>query len=66
MTPLNYYFWAAVKDKYYADKIEAIDTLKDNIRDTIAEIQLHTTDNVLKNSTDRVGHCHLNEIIFHY
>ena len=62
----------AVKDKCYADKPETIDALKDNIREAIDEIQLHTIDNVLKNSTDRVGDCmasrgsHLNEIIFHY
>ena len=28
---------------------------KDNIREVIAEIQLHTIDNVLKNYTDRVA-----------
>ena len=56
----------------YADKPETIDALKDNIREAIGEIQLHTIDNVLKNWTDRVGYCmasrgsHLNEIIFHY
>ena len=49
-----------------------IDTLKYNTREAICEIQLHTIDNVIKNWTDRVGHCmanrgsHLNEIIFHY
>ena len=47
LTPLNYYFWRAVKDKGYADKPQTIDTLKDNIREAIVEIQLHTTDNVL-------------------
>ena len=51
---------------------ETIDALKDNIREAICELQLHTIDNVFKNWTDRVGHCmasggsHLNEIIFHY
>ena len=55
-----------------SDKPEAIDALKDNIREAICEIELHTIDNVLKNWTDSVGHCmasrgsHLNEIIFHY
>ena len=34
-----------------------VDTLKDNIRRAIGEIQLHTIDNVLKNWTDRVGYC---------
>ena len=44
----------AVNDKYYADKPETIDALKDNIPETIAEVQLHTIDNVLKNWTDRI------------
>ena len=53
-------------------KPETVDALKDNIREAIGEIQLHTVDNVLKNWIDRVGYCkasrgsHLNEIIFHY
>ena len=64
--------WGAVQDKYYSDKPETIGTLKDNIREGIGEIQLHTIDNVLKNWTDRVGYCmasrgsHFNENIFHY
>ena len=49
LTPLDYYLWVAVKDKCYADKPETIDALKDNIREAISEIQLHTIDNVLKN-----------------
>ena len=48
LTPLDYYLWGAVNDKYYADKPETIDDLKDNIRKAIGEIQLHTIDNVLK------------------
>ena len=47
--PLDYYLWCAVKDKCYADKSETIDALKDNIREAIGEIQLHTIDNKLKN-----------------
>ena len=72
MTPLDYYLCCAGKDNCYADKPETIDALKNNIREAIDEIQLHTIDNVLKNLTDRVGYCmasqgsHLNEIIFHY
>ena len=72
MKPLDYYLWDAVKVKCYADKTETIDALKDNIREAIVEIQLHTIDNVLKYWIDCVGHCmasrgsHLNEIIFHY
>ena len=54
MTPLDYYLWAAVKEKCYADKPETIDALRDNIREAIVEIQLHTIDNVLKNCNDCV------------
>ena len=49
LTPLDYYLWGAVKDKYYTDKPETIDALKNNIREAIGEIQLHIIDNVLKN-----------------
>ena len=62
----------AVKDKCYAEKPVTIDALWDNICEAISEIQLQTSDNVLKNWTDREGYCmtsrgsHLNEIIFHY
>ena len=47
LIPLHHYL--------YADKPETIDALKDNIRKTIGEIQLHLIDNVLKNWSDRVG-----------
>ena len=72
LTPLHYYLWDAVKDKCYADKPKTIHALKDNIREAICEIQLHTIDNVLKNWIDRVGYSmasrgsHLHGIIFHY
>ena len=72
MTPLDYYLWGAIKDKCYPDKPETIDALKNNIREAIGEIQLHTIDNVLKNCTYLVGYCmasrgsHLNEITFYY
>ena len=56
LTPLTHYSWDAVKDKCYADKPETIDALKDDIREAIGEIQLHTVDNVLKNCHDRVGY----------
>ena len=56
MTPLDYYLWGAVKDNCYADKPEAIDALKDNVREAIVGTQLHIVDNVLKNWTDRVDH----------
>ena len=60
LTPLEYYIWGAVKDKCYANKPETIDDLKDNIREAIGEIQMHTIDNVLSRGS------HLNEMTFHY
>ena len=72
LTQLDYYLWATVKDKCYTDKPETIEVLKDNIREAIGEIQLHTIDNVFKNWNYHVGYCmacrdsHLNEIIFRY
>ena len=57
MTSMDYYLWGAVKDKCYVDKPETIDALKDNIREAIDGIQLHTIDNVLKNWIDRVDYC---------
>ena len=49
LTLLDYYLCSAVKHKCYTDKPQTIDALKDNIREAICEIQLHTIDNVLKN-----------------
>ena len=57
LSPLDCYLWGAVKDKCYADKPKTIDALKDNIREAIGEIQLHTIDNVLKNWTNCIGYC---------
>ena len=57
LTPLDYYLWGDVKDKCYADQPETIDALKDNIREAIGEMQLHTIDNMLKNWTLHVGYC---------
>ena len=54
MTPLGYYLWGAVKDKRYADKPKTIEALKDNVREAIGTIQLHTIDNVLQNWNDCV------------
>ena len=56
----------------YANEPETIDALKENVREAIGEIQLHTNDIVLKNWTDRVDYfmssrgSHLNAISFHY
>ena len=61
LSPLDYCLWDAVKDKCYADKPETIDALKDNIREAIDEIQMHTIDNVLKNWTDWLLHGQLRQ-----
>ena len=70
--PFDYYLWGAVEDNCYAYKPETIYALKDNIREAIGEIQLHTINNALKHWTDLVGYymasrgSQLNEIIFYY
>ena len=68
LTPLDYYMWCAVKDKCSVDKPETIDVLKDNIREIIGEIQLHTMVMCLKIASYCMASLgsHLNEIIFHY
>ena len=48
LTPLDYHFWQAVTNKFYADKPETIDALKVNTRKAIGELQLHTNDNELE------------------
>ena len=71
MTPLDYYLWGAVKDKYYMNHPEIIEALKQEIEVSINEIEAQTIENVLKNWVDRMGYCkasrgsHLNDIIFH-
>lgn len=71
LTPLDYYLWRAVKDQCYINKPQTIEALKNKIRDTIAAIELHTVQNVIKNWTDRIGYwmasrgSHMNEIVFH-
>ena len=49
LTLLDCYLWGTVNDRCYVDNPETIDALKDNVREAIGEIQLHTIDNVLKN-----------------
>ena len=47
----NWHRWtiiSAIKDKCYADKPEAIDALKDGIREAIGEIQLQQSIMCLK------------------
>ena len=39
LAPLGYYLWSLFKDKCYVDKPEAIDTLRDNIREAFGEIK---------------------------
>ena len=38
MSPLDYFLWGTVKEKYYTDKPVTIDHLKAYIRDAIAEM----------------------------
>ena len=38
LIPLDYYLYDAVRDKCYAEKLETIDALKNNIREPIGEL----------------------------
>ena len=68
MTPLDYFLWVAVKDKYYAKHPETIEALKHEIEVATHEIEAQTIENVLKNWVHRMGNCkasrssHLNDV----
>ena len=71
MTPLDFFFWGAVKDKSYANHPETIEALKHEIEVAIHGIEVQTIENILKNWVDRMGYCkasrgsHLNDVVFH-
>ena len=71
----NIFFWGAVKDKYYANHSETIETLKHEIEVAIhgikAQIIKNIIKNVLENWVDRIGYSkdsrgsRLNDVVFH-
>ncbi|GFW93769.1 uncharacterized protein TNCV_4220501 [Trichonephila clavipes] len=41
LTPLDYFLWDYIKSLFYADKLQMLDHLEDNIRRVIADIRPH-------------------------
>ena len=56
LTSVDYYLWGAVKNKWYADKPETIDALKDNIREAITKIEEEDIGNIWFQQKDATSH----------
>ncbi|GFY27029.1 putative transposable element [Trichonephila clavipes] len=70
LTPLDYFLFGYVKSLVYADKIQTLDHLEDNIIRVIADIRPHMLEKVIENWTSRLDYIrasrgsHMPEIIF--
>ncbi|GFU31976.1 uncharacterized protein TNCV_1340331 [Trichonephila clavipes] len=70
LTPLDYFLWGYVKSLVYADKLQTLDHLEDNIRRVIADIRPQMLEKVIENWTSRLDYIrasrgsHMREIIF--
>ncbi|GFX37933.1 uncharacterized protein TNCV_3835341 [Trichonephila clavipes] len=53
LTPLDYFLWGYVKSLVYADKLQTLDHLEDNIRRVIADIRPQMLEKVIGNWTSR-------------
>ena len=68
--PLDYFLVGYVKSLVYADKLETIDHLEDNIRRVIADIRPQMLEKVIENWTSRLDYVrasrggHMPEVIF--
>ncbi|GFV42810.1 putative DD41D transposase [Trichonephila clavipes] len=56
LTPLDYFLWGYVKSLVYADKLQTLDHLEDNIRRVIADIRLQMLEKVIENWTSRLDY----------
>ena len=56
-TPLDYFLWGTVKDKYHANHPETIEALKHEIEVAIHGIEAQTIESVLGNWFDGMGYC---------
>ncbi|GFW86513.1 transposable element Tc3 transposase [Trichonephila clavipes] len=70
LTPLDYFLWVYVKSLVYADKLQTLDQLEDNIRRVNADIRPQMLEKVIENWTFRLDYfrasrgSHMPEIIF--
>ncbi|GFV31782.1 transposable element Tc3 transposase [Trichonephila clavipes] len=56
LTPLDYFLWGYVKSWVYADTLQTLDHLKDNIRRVIADIRPQMLEKVIENWTSRLDY----------
>ncbi|GFX27514.1 uncharacterized protein TNCV_4995691 [Trichonephila clavipes] len=56
LTPLDYFLWGYVKSLVYADKLQTLDHLEDNIRRVIADIWPQMLEKVIENWTSRLDY----------
>ncbi|GFX41647.1 putative transposable element [Trichonephila clavipes] len=56
LTPLDYCLWGYVKSLVYADKLQTLHHLEDNIRRVIADIRPQMLEKVIENWTSRLDY----------
>ncbi|GFU71933.1 uncharacterized protein TNCV_1052801 [Trichonephila clavipes] len=56
LTPLDYFLWGYVKSLVYADKLQTLGLLEDNIRRVIADIRPQMLEKVIENWTSRLDY----------
>ncbi|GFU58940.1 transposable element Tc3 transposase [Trichonephila clavipes] len=56
LTPLDYFLWGYVKSLVYADKLQTLDHLEDNIRHVIYYIRPQMLEKVIENWTSRLDY----------
>ncbi|GFU86822.1 transposable element Tc3 transposase [Trichonephila clavipes] len=56
LTPLDYFLWGYVKSLVYADKLQTLDHLEDNIHRVIADIRPQMLEKVIENRTSRLDY----------
>ncbi|GFS96924.1 hypothetical protein TNCV_4177951 [Trichonephila clavipes] len=56
LTPLDYFLWGYVKSLVYADKLQTLDHLEDNIHRVIADIRPQMLEKVIENWTSRLDY----------
>ncbi|GFV08444.1 DUF4817 domain-containing protein [Trichonephila clavipes] len=70
LIPLDYFLWSYAKSLVYADKLQMLDHLEDNIRRVIADIRPKMLEKVIENWTSRLDYIrashdsHMPEILF--
>ncbi len=56
LTPLDFFLWGYVKDKFYSERIESLDHLKARITDANQQIEPETLMKVWRNAEMRINY----------